>query len=163
MKQEDPPLTDPDKVMFWFILVWIISIIALIWGISMCKEEFKKADLSLTGYFLAHTNLYETDLSFVDSSIPAQAPPYSINGRVCSTIIDRIIECESGGDPTAKNPDSTAYGLCQFVDGTWDYVQEKWDMKLDRKDEYDQRYACERLFREEGESHWITTEWCWSK
>lgn len=33
-----------------------------------------------------------------------------------------IMECESRGDPGAKNPDSTAAGLFQFLDSTWDRI-----------------------------------------
>jgi len=66
----------------------------------------------------------------------------------------RIIDCESEGDITAKNPNSTAYGLCQFLDGTWIYCEKKWDMDLDRKSKEDQLYACDRLLKEEGLKHW---------
>ena len=76
-------------------------------------------------------------------------------------VIARIIECESQGNPQAKNPNSTAYGLCQFINGTWEYVQLKWDMKLDRDNPEDQLYACDRLYKEEGKSHWITSYQCW--
>ncbi|MDH3306126.1 MAG: transglycosylase SLT domain-containing protein [Acidimicrobiia bacterium] len=31
----------------------------------------------------------------------------------------RVMACESGGNPNAKNPHSTATGLFQFLDGTW--------------------------------------------
>ena len=31
-----------------------------------------------------------------------------------------IIECESGWNPKAQNPVSTAGGLAQFIDGTWE-------------------------------------------
>lgn len=31
-----------------------------------------------------------------------------------------VMDCESGGDPGAKNPVSTAAGLFQFLRGTWD-------------------------------------------
>jgi len=33
-----------------------------------------------------------------------------------------VMNCESGGDPTAKNRDSTAAGLFQFLRGTWNDV-----------------------------------------
>lgn len=33
--------------------------------------------------------------------------------------LDRIIACESGWDPWAKNPRSTASGLAQFLNTTW--------------------------------------------
>lgn len=34
-------------------------------------------------------------------------------------LIDSIIGAESGGDPLAKNPRSTALGPAQFIEGTW--------------------------------------------
>jgi hypothetical protein len=34
-------------------------------------------------------------------------------------ILDRIISAESGGDPNARNPRSSAAGLGQFIDATW--------------------------------------------
>lgn len=34
-------------------------------------------------------------------------------------LIDNIISVESGGDPNAKNPNSSASGPSQFIDGTW--------------------------------------------
>lgn len=35
------------------------------------------------------------------------------------SVIDRIISTESGGDPNARNPNSSASGLGQFIDATW--------------------------------------------
>lgn len=72
-------------------------------------------------------------------------------------VVDRIVQNESKGDPTAQNPNSSAYGLCQFLDGTWKYVQDKWKMELEREDERDQLYACTQLYEEEGIIHWITS------
>lgn len=41
----------------------------------------------------------------------------------------RVMACESGGNPAAKNPNSTATGLFQFLDGTWAWmsVMSGWD------------------------------------
>lgn len=36
-----------------------------------------------------------------------------------NAVVDRIIQAESSGNPTAKNPRSTATGLGQFVNETW--------------------------------------------
>ncbi len=36
-----------------------------------------------------------------------------------------IIDCESNGDPDARNPRSNASGLFQFVDRTWDHSSEQ--------------------------------------
>lgn len=36
-----------------------------------------------------------------------------------------IIDCESGGDPNARNPRSSATGLFQFIDRTWAHASEQ--------------------------------------
>ena len=33
--------------------------------------------------------------------------------------LDNLWDSESGWSPTAQNPDSTAYGIAQFLDQTW--------------------------------------------
>ena len=78
-------------------------------------------------------------------------------------LAERIIQCESGWDYTAQNPNSTAYGAGQFLDGTWNYVQKKWDIKLDRYNKEDQLYAMVRLLEEEGTRHWKASAHCWDK
>lgn len=47
--------------------------------------------------------------------------PGSVNGYPCGADLPpcRVLRCESGGDPTAENPTSTASGLWQILDGTW--------------------------------------------
>lgn len=74
-----------------------------------------------------------------------------------------IIKCESGWDSTAQNPSSTAYGLGQFTDGTWAYVQKKWGVTLDRYNYNDQLYAMVKLLKEEGSAHWSSSKYCWDK
>jgi hypothetical protein len=95
-----------------------------------------------------------------DNYIIAQAPHFYDHYDVLATV-DRIMFCESTDNPEAKNPKSSAYGLCQFLNQTWDYVQVKWDMELDRHDPSDQYYACVRLYQEEGGSHWEESRKCW--
>jgi soluble lytic murein transglycosylase-like protein len=71
------------------------------------------------------------------------------------SVLQKIIYCESGGNHTAQNPNSTAFGLCQFLDSTWNYVNKKWGLELKRNNYDDQLYACKRLLEEEGlEKHW---------
>jgi len=91
---------------------------------------------------------------FVGEYVPPYAPTTYVLGILVGEELYRIIDCESDFDPEAKNPKSTAYGLCQFLDGTWEYVQKKWNVDLDRDSIEDQLYACERLLREEGIVHW---------
>lgn len=82
---------------------------------------------------------------------------------VLSALMERIIFCESTWNCEAKNPKSTAYGYCQFLDSTWEYVQKKWDIELDRNNPDEQLYACQRLLKEEGWEHWEASKSCWDK
>ena len=41
------------------------------------------------------------------------------DAAVSGSLVDRIIGVESGGNPSAKNPNSTATGLGQFIESTW--------------------------------------------
>ena len=77
----------------------------------------------------------------------------------------RVVACENRNwDIFAKNPSSTAYGLCQIIDGTWSYLEDKWAMKLNRDDPNDQLYACQRLLTEENiYPHWEAIKECLNK
>lgn len=63
------------------------------------------------------------DLAVVKYKAMVRTGEYSganlpVEGGV-SVFVDRILKVESGGDPNAKNPKSTASGLGQFLDKTW--------------------------------------------
>ncbi len=75
--------------------------------------------------------------------------------------MDTIMECESNNDPTAKNPRSSAFGRCQMLKQTREYVERKWHLTFNWQDPEQQGYACERLLREEGTRHWNSTRFCW--
>ena len=152
--ESEPPLINPDHIMFWFLLSVIIFAISFVLAIRTAKVD------NINFQF---ERVQEDPLHITTDGLIARAPAYTIKGEPRATLIERIIWCESKNCSTAKNPKSTAYGICQFIDGTWDYVQDKWDMKLDRHNYYDQYYACERLLREEGTRHWEESKFCWSK
>ena len=78
-------------------------------------------------------------------------------------LMDKIMDCESNDDPTAENPNSTAFGRCQMIEETRKYIERKWDLEIDWEDPEQQGYACERLLREEGIRHWEETRYCWGK
>jgi hypothetical protein len=46
-------------------------------------------------------------------------------------VVDKIIGVESGGNPTAKNPRSSAAGPGQFIDATWaEFIQDRYPQLL---------------------------------
>ena len=84
-----------------------------------------------------------------------------------SELLDRIIGCESGGDPTARNPVSSASGILQFVDGTWRYV---WTDYLGSQPPTARAYqatvaeqmrAGRALYEREGTRPWNASRSCW--
>lgn len=142
---------DDLRVKLWKTLIIIIMCLVF-WGLSVYAKPSKE------------TKLEET----IVSAIPS---PIFIKGQVLGNNLDtyniqelsfKIIYCESGWNQYAKNDNSTAYGLGQFTDGTWEYVQIKWGIKLDRYNYDDQLYAFSRLLKEEGTSHWEESEKCWA-
>lgn len=46
----------------------------------------------------------------------------SLNGDAATSFLNTLIGKESGGNATAKNPNSSATGLTQFTSGTWDQM-----------------------------------------
>ena len=77
--------------------------------------------------------------------------------------LDRIIQAESSNRYWVKNPRSSAYGYCQFIKKTRDYVEEKWKMTIDWQSPEEQLYACKRLYLEEGNRHWNESKYKWDK
>jgi len=78
-------------------------------------------------------------------------------------LMDKIILVESGWDPKAANPNSTAWGYCQMLYSTRKYVEKKWKMDIDFDDPEQQLYACRRLLDEEGTRHWLASKDKWIK
>lgn len=51
---------------------------------------------------------------------PIEPPAPGVSGNAAvNTVVDKIIGVESGGNPNAKNPTSSASGLGQFINSTW--------------------------------------------
>lgn len=49
-----------------------------------------------------------------------------LQGGDVNSFVEKLINVESGGNPTAKNPRSTATGGGQFIDGTWLTMMKKY-------------------------------------
>lgn len=66
----------------------------------------------------------------------------------------RVIQCESGFDYKARNKNSTASGLAQFLNGTWKQFNKTRKTDLDKDNPYDQIEMITWAFANGLQSHW---------
>jgi len=159
MTQQNPT-EPPDRLLFWFNIVWIIMVILLIWGIRAQKIEFQKADISSKDYYLEATNPYEIDLSITRGSILAQAPAYLIKGEVHADLIDCLIYHESKGYKWAKGKAGEC-GILQFMPETFKhFCVEIYGYKNDIWNEEIQRDCAAELIEDGYLRYWTTKNKC---
>jgi LysM repeat protein len=76
---------------------------------------------------------------------------------------DAIIACESGGNPKAVNPSSTASGLFQFLDSSWRAYGGGQYAARAKDATPDQQYAvANKAFAMSGLSPWAASRSCWA-
>lgn len=74
-----------------------------------------------------------------------------------------IIKCESGGNPTAQNPNSTASGVLQFINGTWAlYGGLEFAPSAKQATVPEQMIVAERAYAREGTTPWDSSSDCWA-
>jgi len=144
-----------DDNLFIKIIILILFLTGLLVGLAIksgkeCETIHNRQDSFLTSY---NSPLF----------IKSQTLASMSNDIDIILLAEKIIQCESGWDYTAQNPNSTAFGAGQFINGTWSYIQKKWGIELDRYNKEDQLYAMVRLLEEEGTRHWSASKHCWDK
>lgn len=95
-------------------------------------EDMMKAEAALQPYFLERSAgdevkawMAESQTGMADdavaASLPVQGAAQTLEEvrQVAKQSLARTIRLESGGDPNAKNPKSSATGLGQFIESTW--------------------------------------------
>lgn len=73
------------------------------------------------------------------------------------TMLLTIAKCESKLKPKAQNPDSTADGVFQIIDGTWKAYRCKGD-KLNAEDNIN---CAAKIYKAEGVTAWNASRACW--
>ena len=144
-----------DYLKFVKIMIAILFLSGLLIGLAIgsgkeCVKESQRSDMFISAY--------SSPILIKEQVLASMSNDIDI-----ILLAEKIIQCESGWDYTAQNPNSTAYGAGQFLNGTWKYIQKKWGIELDRYNKEDQLYAMVRLLEEEGTKHWITSKSCWDK
>ena len=77
-----------------------------------------------------------------------------INARYGDPVFTAIAKCESGFNPDAKNPNSSAAGLFQIIEGTATYISEKTGLPNDRYDKDTNMEMAWWLYQQEGLAPW---------
>ena len=151
-------MTEDDKQYCRFvkIMILILFISGLLIGlvIGLGKEE----EVCQSNYSDNFISAFNCPVFIENQTLASMSDDIDI-----VLLAEKIIRCESSWRSNVKNPESSAYGLGQFTNGTWKYIQEKWGIELDRDDLEDQMYIVVRLLEEEGTKHWITSKSCWNK
>lgn len=94
----------------------------------------------------------DTDLDLVEY-IGQRAVSYGLDPEMAKA----VAYCESNYIPTAQNPTSSAGGIYQFLNGTWEYVNVKRGVDYSLEDKYDPIKSIENamwLAKHEGWTHW---------
>jgi peptidoglycan hydrolase-like protein with peptidoglycan-binding domain len=86
-----------------------------------------------------------------DPAAPTAADSSAANGDAASRL-ERIAQCESGGDPKAVSPDGSYRGKYQFARATWKSLGGEGDPIEASEDEQDLRAAA--LLEKQGPSAW---------
>ncbi len=73
-------------------------------------------------------------------------------------LMREIVRCESGFNPWARNPASTATGLAQFLDTTWATTRYA---RYSRTSAKWNSLALAQLLRQDGPRHWYSSRPCW--
>ena len=80
-------------------------------------------------------------------------------GKDVGLILAAIAQCESENNPKAKNPNSSAKGLLQIIDGTWTSFACQGNVY----DPEDNMRCGLRIATMSGLHHWNESKQCWIK
>lgn len=110
----------------------------------------------------APTEAQDSEIRVIEA--PYMAPETSIEDLVVAKAKEygldpvkalRIAKCESGLNPLAKNPNSSAKGIFQFIDGTWSSVSRIRGISASVLDAEANIDNAMWLAKKEGWKHWV--------
>lgn len=96
--------------------IFTVAVICLLWG-NMNLALLVQYDLLLSKTSLIASQSLSGGTEWYD--VREYAYNRAVEGGINADSFVRLIECESGWNPHAKNSKSTATGLLQFLTGTW--------------------------------------------
>ncbi len=158
-------------------LMYIYAIVAVAFlGLNVYYSQSKRPQASVSDlaqsttspqYFSyleapASSEFYSKEPEIKVLATTIRAPKYlpiSAVAEPLTEILSIISKCESGNNPLAKNPSSSAKGLLQILDGTWQSFQCEGNV-LNGND----NFQCGlKIAQESGLHHWNASRSCWNK
>jgi len=89
---------------------------------------------------------------------------YMKYGKATARAVNGIIRCESGWKMVPNSSGkSSAFGYCQFLDGTWLSTRRRMGLPAtieSRNDPYAHIDACVWLYQHDGITHWLESQPC---
>lgn len=98
--------------------------------------------------------------------IALASPNYTDTIEEYDDTLDRIKECESGGDPNICNKQygcRAGMGLYQLIPSTVEYCEQKLRKEIDPFNPEDNTECATWLYENEGSDHWLPSKGCWYK
>jgi hypothetical protein len=86
----------------------------------------------------------------------------ALAGGMPADVRAAVIQCESGGDPQAQNDHSTASGLYQFINGTWQSFGGSTARARDASPA-EQHAVADRAYAANGLRDWEASRNCWEQ
>lgn len=114
---------------------------------------------------LAASTLEVTDIQRVEKTISEKIIAYSKKYDVDVLLALNIACAESQFIETAKNPESTASGIYQWISGSWKYYGEKYWGTIDGRDRFNADDNIELamiVMSKLGTSDWAASKHIWS-
>lgn len=121
--------------------------------------------LLLTRKVVSGTKTSYTEVPVTVKDYLEVTPEHRYLMSMSSPVFNAIARCESQNIATADNPDSTAKGRFQFLDGTWKYYGQKlWGDEWVLKDPYnylDNTELAWFVYTNYGTGDWNASISCW--
>lgn len=109
------------------------------------------------------TSLRPAAVAAVATAAVVGLPAWPAAAAVSAVNWDPIIACESGGDPGAANPASTASGLYQFLDSTWVALGgAAYSPRAKGATPAQQLVIANRAYAQSGFAPWAASRACWA-
>lgn len=78
-------------------------------------------------------------------------------------LVDRVVSCESGYNPNARNPSSSAGGLGQWLESSWASHAPQWGMSgHSRFEVWPAAFVTSGVIATGGIGNWAASRGCWS-